>query len=140
MKKAGKVGKPDSGSISYINIRNGNARFKTTVYIDDIRIGAVKEERNRDDENLILNDEIGENGGFCAEISDEKAKVGSFSYKSNAGSSNRDYWMIRTKLKREMDITQKENGRSAFLGICELCQGGKAELERFAGAIRRRMG
>ena len=113
--KAGKVGKPDSGSISYINIRNGNARFKTTVYIDDIRIGAVKEEPEPEtDENLILNDEIGENGGFCAEISDEKAKVGSFSYKATPGSSNRDYWMIRTKLKREMDITQKKKGGLHF--------------------------
>ena len=39
--KAGKVGKPDSANISYINIRNGNARYQTTVYIDDIRVGAV---------------------------------------------------------------------------------------------------
>ena len=113
--KAGKVGTPNPSSIRYINIRMNNVAFKTTVYLDDIRVSenASAPNKKKIDPNIILSDEDGESPGFCAVITDEKAKVGSFSYKATPGYGDHDSFMIRTDggLARTLDISNStKNG------------------------------
>ena len=57
-------------------------------------------------EILVLSDEDGENPGFCAVPSDEKAKVGDYSYKATPGTDGHDYWLIRTRLARTLNISK----------------------------------
>lgn len=105
--KASKQGTPDIDNITYINIRMNNTKFKTVVYLDDIRVskeGTVKAEGI--DPNIVLSEEDGENGGFCASISDEKVKIGNFAYKTTTGVGQVDHWIIRTSLARPLDITK----------------------------------
>ena len=94
----------------YINIRMGNARFNTAVFIDDIRIAfassAVMPEIPDD---IILSDEAGESAGFCATLSDEQVKSGNFAYKACTGINNHDFWFVRTDsgLPRTLNISRK---------------------------------
>ena len=97
------------GNITYINIRMGNTKFKTAVYIDDIRVskdGKATTVGKTIDSNIVISEEDGENGGFCSKISDEKVKVGDYSYKSTLGHGSTEYWIIKTNLARPLDITK----------------------------------
>ena len=124
---AAKVGAPDNEHISYINIRSGNTKFKTTVYIDCIRIStpAGTAETYID---AVLNDESGDSGGFCAEISGEKSKSGSFSYKATPGAGNHDYWMIRTSLKKKINL--EKTAGEPYQGISSLYLSAGAEYKK----------
>lgn len=114
---AGKVGTPDVNALTYMNIRTGNASYMTVAYIDNIRVSVdTSAPEHLIDPSIIFSDEDGENAGFCAALSNERAKFGDFSYKVQTGVGNHEYWMIRNGLARTLDITSLTNeGTDGYL-------------------------
>ena len=114
---AGKIGTPDLKKLTYMNIRTGNAAFRTVAYIDNIRVSVdTSAPEHLIDPSIIFSDEDGENAGFCAALSNERAKFGDFSYKVQTGVGNHEYWMIRNGLARTLDITSLTNeGTDGYL-------------------------
>ena len=95
---AGTVGgEVDTSAMTWFFIRTNNVEYKTTVYLDNIRVtcDCVPEETDIVLATAEWNNEIS-GTEFCANRSDETAAVGKYSYKATPGNVGKtDHWILR---------------------------------------------
>ncbi len=103
-------GEVNTTAMTWFFIRTNNVQYKTTVYLDNIRVTAdcIPEETDIVLATAEWGNEI-PGTEFCANPSDEKAAVGKYSYKATPGIvGNTDHWILRGYMNT-IDISNVTN-------------------------------